>query len=135
MKTNKLVGESSLHSKIFSSSFFKSFTISAFFGWLAESKKAHIEFKIILIPIRSVPQSTGIKLPSVTPCLNALEISSFVKGSSSKYFSSNSSLVFATASSIIALIGNTSSIISSGIGATCVWPFSNIRPSIFATLT
>ena len=32
LKTNKLVGESSLHSKIFSSSFFKSFTISAFFG-------------------------------------------------------------------------------------------------------
>ena len=35
----------------------------------------------------------------------------------------------------IGQIGNTSSIISSGIGASCVCPFSNIRPSIFATLT
>ena len=101
----------------------------------AAGKNATIELSKIWIPIWLVPHKTGIKVWFITPCLKAQEISSFVKGSSFKYFSNKSSLVFATASSIISLTGMTSSIISSGIGKGSVCSPLKIRPSIFATLT
>ena len=68
------------------------------------------------MPIWLVPHKTGIKVWFITPCLNAHDISSFVKGSSLIYFSKSSSFVLATASSIIFLIGVISSHILSGIG-------------------
>ena len=49
-------------------------------------------------PVRAEPQTTGARVPSLTPIFRPSMISSLVKGSPSKNFSIFSSLVSATAS-------------------------------------